>query len=61
MDGCEIRSHHIDAMVETITFVGAYRGIVIPEFLRWCRISSLRSINQATSLSIGGVAGLIPH
>ena len=23
--------------------VGIYRGIMIPEFLRWCRISSLHS------------------
>ena len=25
-------------------FVGIYRGIIIPEFLRWCRISSIHSI-----------------
>ena len=27
MDGCEIRSHHFETMVETIKFVGIYRAI----------------------------------
>ena len=29
VDGCEIRSpHHLETMVETVTFVGIYRGII---------------------------------
>ena len=27
--------HHFEAMVETIAFVGIYRGIIMPGFLRW--------------------------
>ena len=37
-------SHHFEAVVETITFVGVYSGILILRFLRWCRISSIHSI-----------------
>ena len=36
-------SHHLEAVVETITFVGVYRGILILRFLRWCKISSIHS------------------
>ena len=35
-----------EATVETITFVDSYRGIIIPGFLRWCRISPLHSSNR---------------
>ena len=30
---------------ETITFVGIYRGIIIPGFCRWCRMSSTHSMS----------------
>ena len=36
-------SHHLETMVETITFVGIYRGIIILGVLGWCRISSIHS------------------
>ena len=37
-------SHHFETLVKTITFFGIYRGIIIPGFLGWCRISSIHSI-----------------
>ena len=44
VDGYEIRSHHFDSMVETVTLVGICRGNrIIAGFLGWCRISSIDS------------------
>ena len=40
----KIRSHQFEYMVDTTTFVGIYRGIILPRFLRWCRISPIHSI-----------------
>ena len=35
--------HHFENMGKPL-FVGIYRGIFIPGFLRWCRISSIHSV-----------------
>ena len=38
VDGQNPLRHHLETMVETITFVGIYRGINIPGFLSWCEM-----------------------
>ena len=42
--------HHFETML-----VGIYRGIVIPGFLRWCKILSTHSINWCRSSSIHSI------
>ena len=37
--------HHCETIINH-GFVGIYMGIMIPGFLRWCRISSIHSMNQ---------------
>ena len=37
--------HHVEPM-RNHCFVGIYGGIIIPGFLRWCRISSIHSVSQ---------------
>ena len=48
-------SHHFETMVETVTFVGIY----IPGCLRWCRISSIHSMD--TQLVVRGLGGVGNH
>ena len=38
----EVHSHHFET-IGTHGCVGIYREIIIPGFLRWCTISSIRS------------------
>ena len=44
-------------------FIGIYRGIIIPGFLGWCRISSIHSMAvgqnpvQLVNIKIGGLKG----
>ena len=45
-----------EAMVETITFVGIYRGIILPGFLRWCRISSIHCIYNLVRVVSGNLS-----
>ena len=38
---------------ETPLFVGIYRGVNIPGFLRWCRIASIHSMTYSSRVEIG--------
>ena len=46
-------SHHFEAMVETITFVGIYQGTIIPEFLRRCE-TDFATIHRMKVSLLGG-------
>ena len=53
----EIRSHHVETIVETI-FVGIYGGIIIPGipgFLAWCKMNfaTIHSMEWFQWLAIG--------
>ena len=47
VDGCEIHFAPLGNHGKP-WFVGNYRGIILPGFLRWCRISSLHSREHVT-------------
>ena len=57
VDGCEIRSHHFETMVNPF-LAGTYRGIIIPGFLRR-RISSIHCRkdrpNHSTQVTLKGM------
>ena len=47
VDGCEIHLAPPKKSWETIVCLLEFRGIIIPGFFRWCRISSIHSMSRA--------------
>ena len=40
--------HHLEAMGNHCLLVGIHKKIIIPSFLKWCRISSIHSMTKPT-------------